>query len=766
MGVIPGAQMISSGSNKVKGALKKAGEKINNSIARKAALSPEELKAIEESRDKYLQGKPDPTDPAEVALTMRLMAANAIEIYNAYLPMISSIYYPVQPEAEFDGSKFDAAHNIRYFNITKWVVDKEEKNLEKLVNVYESLSNENCNIALVFHREIERTRVYLAVTNNQNADDNSEAQNYIERLKGAIRGNFPGSRTGDVKSGSLPCLGNNRNYSVASVTNIPTEKSEKFISQTIEKLLDGIVPEKVADEYVLILLATPIDNVEERKLRLGEIYSGLKPYESWQTNYTVTEQDTRSSMATAGVNIGASAGIQNGTTNNVTRSNSETDSNSTANGTNDSFADQQNESNTNTTSSSKSDATQSSETTSNSSGGSTQTTRQSSHTTNRTDTHSEGSGTNTNNSNQTITGGLGDYIYDATHGKAKQVGEDILNNGFKIPLGSNSSGTSTTVSDSVARGTADTVSRGVSSGTTWNRGISSMTGKSQTLTTGEAIARTVGKATIKTVGSSLTQTVGKAVTTGLAVAEGVFKSTSLGVNFGANFARSSTVTVSVGKNDGITQTHVNYNVKHALELLENQMKRYEKSTAMGMWDFAAYVISENQNVASNVAHSYLGLTQGEESYMSSDAVNLWRGDVAESDASDCIYEYLRQLRHPVFGLNPDYLNLAEKTGNEEAEKDDFYNGDLQSMYCYPTVVTATTPLSGKELAYSLNFPQKSLAGLPVIQCARFGRNVHYSGGDEITDDSISIGKIFHMDNEEKVNVNLSLNSLASYFYNW
>ena len=138
MGIIPGAQLISSGSNKVKGALKKAGEKVNNTIARKAALSPEELKAIEESRDKYLQGKPDPTDPAEVALTMRLMAANAIEIYNAYLPLISSIYYPVQPEAEFEGAKFDAAHNIRYYNITNWVIDKEEKNIEKLVNVYES----------------------------------------------------------------------------------------------------------------------------------------------------------------------------------------------------------------------------------------------------------------------------------------------------------------------------------------------------------------------------------------------------------------------------------------------------------------------------------------------------------------------------------------------------------------------------------------------------------------------------------------------------
>ena len=111
MGVIPGTKMLASGGKKVKGALKKAENAINSTIARRAALSPEDLKAIEVSRDKYLQGKPDPTDPAEVALTMRLMAANSIEIYNAYLPLISSLYYPIQPEAEFEGAKFDAAHN-------------------------------------------------------------------------------------------------------------------------------------------------------------------------------------------------------------------------------------------------------------------------------------------------------------------------------------------------------------------------------------------------------------------------------------------------------------------------------------------------------------------------------------------------------------------------------------------------------------------------------------------------------------------------------
>lgn len=718
MGVITGNKLIESGSNKVKGAFQKVGNKITNTIARTAALSPDELKAIDESRDRYLQGKPDPTDPAEVALTMRLMAANSIEIYNAYLPLISSIYYPVQPEAEYDGKKFDSAHNIRYFNITKWVIDKEEKNLEKLVNVYESLSNDNCNIALVFHREIEKTNVYLAVTNNKNDDDNAEATNYIERLKGAIRGNFPGSRTGDVKSGTLPCLGNNRNFSIASVTNIPTEKSEKFISQTIEKLLDGIVPEKVSDEYVLILLATPIDNVEERKLRLGEIYSGLKPYESWQTSYTVTEQDTRSSMATAGVNIGASAGMQNGTNSSNTSNKQVSDSTQDARGTSESLGNQTSEQTSNSTQQSQAYGT----------------------------SRGTSEGTNTQNS----LGTNENFSYGEN--------TNVSANATILGVGLNES-----------NGFSTTASSGSSRTATWGRNLSTTSSSSNTLTTGETIARSLGRSAIKTVGSTLTRSVGQAVTSGLAIAEGVFKSTNLGINFGANFARSSTVTASVGKNDGITQNHVNYNVKHALELLENQMKRYEKSTAMGMWDFAAYVISENQNVVSNVAHSYLGLTQGEESYMSSDAVNIWRGDVAENEPSDYIYEYLRQLRHPVFGLNPDYLELAEmkkddESGLEKQENEGFYSGDQQALYCYPTMVTATTPLSGKELAYSLNFPQKSLAGLPVIQCARFGRNITLSGGNGIPDDSITIGKIFHMDNIENVEVSLSLNSLASHTF--
>lgn len=229
--------------------------------------------------------------------------------------------------------------------------------------------------------------------------------------------------------------------------------------------------------------------------------------------------------------------------------------------------------------------------------------------------------------------------------------------------------------------------------------------------------------------------------------KGIYRGVNMGGNFGANFARSSNVSATVGMNEGIHQTFTNFSIKHTLEILEEQMKRLEQSTALGMWDFAAYVLSEDQNVANNVAHTYLALTQGDNSYMSQTAVNLWRGDMgANSDDAKEICSYLRELRHPLFGLSPALVTT----------KDDDYNA-------YPTVVTAATSLSGKELAYSLNFPQHSVAGFPVIECAEFGRNVvRY---DSLKGQSkLELGHIFHMNHVENREVFLAKESLASHTF--
>ena len=216
--------------------------KAGDQVAKLSSLSPEQLENVQLLREKYLLETPNPNDSTARELTERLMAASSVEIFNAYLPQIKDLYLPLNNEAEF-GKEFDDAHNIRYINITKWVTDKKENSLEKLVNVYAVLSNNDCNIALVFDRKQNTTNVYLAVVNNKNSTSSTDVDNYKNQIVEAIRGNFPGAEWKEEGLGVLPCFIEDKKYSVATASNIPAEKSEKFISQTIEKLIDGIVQE-------------------------------------------------------------------------------------------------------------------------------------------------------------------------------------------------------------------------------------------------------------------------------------------------------------------------------------------------------------------------------------------------------------------------------------------------------------------------------------------------------------------------------------------
>ena len=618
----------------IKNLINKAGAKAADKVAKLSALSPEQLEAVEKQKEKYLADQPNVSDEE---LTNRLLASCGVEVFNSYLDQIKELYVPLESTTEYE-DEFHPSYNIRYLNITKWVTDKKENSLEKLVNVYEVLSNERCNIALVFHRTSTNTKVYLAVVNTENANDNVNVENYRRRLLEAIKGNFPGSTVSEeVGRGRIPCLNHQKPYSVATVSNLPTTKSEKFISQTIEKLIDGIVPENPSQDYTLILLANPIQNIENHKLRLSELYSALAPFKKWQTNYTFTESDATTSMATFGVNIGASAGIQQG---------------------------QNQATNQNT--------------------GQTETTGDST-----TDSTGESDGTNTSH-----TSGI-------NKGKS-QTNSKAVNGGLTTPIAS----------------------------------VGGNINKSDSIISGTSVSDSVGKTITKTVGKALTKTASKAISETLGKTVGATKGINLGTNIGANFARASNVTASVGKNEGITQFFMNHSIQHALTVLDEQMKRFEKGTALGMWDFAA-----------NVAHTYLALTQGEESYMSKSSVNLWRGDMGEkSGDTEEIVTYIRDLRHPIFGLNP---NLLEKDA---------------TFYVYPSVITPTVPLSGQELAYSLNFPQKSIPGLPILECTEFGRNIVSYDLEENKEQKIRLGNIFHMNREETVPVELTQDSLSSHVF--
>lgn len=522
--------------------------KTADGVAKLSSLSPEQLKGIEDRKAKYFSQKPDMNGKEAEDAVQKEMGTLAIEVYQAYLEQLADVYYPLS----FDFADFNEDNRIVFFDITKWVTDAEERSLDKLINVYHVLNEDNCNIGLIYNRTKDGCKVIIGLSNTSDSEsDPAIISEYYSRVTGALKGNFPGVEIGDKQAGIptfIKNVGANENKkSVAIVSNIASEKSENFISQSMEKLLDGIVPNDKEEEYTIVLLARPVKQQLAMKNRLFEVYSKLAPYTNWQKGFTYSENET--STATAVLGVGAGAGIGSA----------------------------------------------------------------------------------------------------VSHG----ISAGIPNTG----LGFNTSMSSSTM-----------------------------------------------------------------------------------FNFGVNFARASTITAQVGTSDSISQTYINYGIKHTLEIIESQVQRIEESSALGMWDFAAYIVSDSPVIANNVAHMYLALTQGEKSYTTKASVNFWDGDVDEN-AVLSILSSVERLQHPIFGLKTSL-------------------GD--DWLLYPTLVTPSIPLTGKELAKALNFPRKSVSGLPVFEAVAFGREPH-SLSNEVLD--LNIGCGYHMREEIKEQkINISKEELTKHTF--
>lgn len=698
---------IKSGAGKIAG---KVANKGGNIVAKASGLSSAQLEKIEEKRNAYLMEKPE-TDPESIE---RLLGAYAIEAYEAYLPQLSELYRPMFIGEADDERSLD--NRIRYFEVTKWVTDPTEDNLDKLTNMYHVLSEENCNIALVFNRKVSGTAVYFAVVNNSEKDTPHIADMFGKRLESSLIGNFPGAEIkklphDKLNAGIIPVLKDIKNSSVAIVSNIASEKSEKFISQSMEKLIDGIVPSSELEEYTIVLLATPVKEQLERKNALSDLYSRLAPFSAWSTTFTHSETTAIGSSATFGANLGGSVGKQVG--------NTDTTGNQSLKATSDGTGNSQGDVVTEGTSEGDMVAEAHGE-------GS-----------NTFQSHGQGSSdltgtTKTNGEANSVEGGI--TLSQGASGGVKIFGVGGEVSGGIAEHASTSHQTNTSLANTQQTSTSVNDLKG--SGQNVLDTVTKTTQKVKNIT--EAKSNTFSKT------KTITDTIGKMASKAHSVA------TNIGMNFGLNFSRSSNVTVLMGKNDALTQNFVNYDVKNTLELIEKQIKRVEQSTALGMWDFSAYFMSESPIIANNTAHMYLALTQGKDSYLSQSAVNLWEYREERKDDIANIMDFIRRLQHPEFEL-------------DIATDDPSFDPD---WLMYPPHVNATVSLTGRELAYSLNLPKKSVSGLPVLESVAFGREVQkFTPPSEKTPKTLIAGNVYHMRKEDKnIRVKLDMDSLCAHTF--
>lgn len=189
--------------------------------------------------------------------------------------------------------------------------------------------------------------------------------------------------------------------------------------------------------------------------------------------------------------------------------------------------------------------------------------------------------------------------------------------------------------------------------------------------------------------------------------------------------------LSTTNGESIQLNYENRAVKTLLDRIDEQIKRMRSCEDFGMFDTCAYFASKDYDVVIAAASVFKSLTRGENSSVESSAVNVWKN----KEDVGYIKDYLMRFYHPEF------LSVIDKDHH------------------YPT--TATMLVSGKEMAYQMALPKKSVAGVPVVECAEFGREIVTLSAN---DGNVPLGKIYHMHKAEAGEVKLDAKSLTAHTF--
>lgn len=209
---------------------------------------------------------------------------------------------------------------------------------------------------------------------------------------------------------------------------------------------------------------------------------------------------------------------------------------------------------------------------------------------------------------------------------------------------------------------------------------------------------------------------------------------SEGITEGISHGNTKTEGYSNGMTEGMTLTLHDKTVEGILQRIDKQLKRIDEFESLGMYECAAYFLSDDQYAAEVAASTYKALMRGENSGVEIAAINSWGR--SDRERTELIGQYVTNFIHPVF-------KYEGSAGNIE--------------------VTPCSLVSGSELAIHMGLPRRSVCGLPVIEHADFGKEV-VSYNDQNEGASIKLGKVFNMGNQCPNDVRLDIKSLSMHAF--
>lgn len=218
-------------------------------------------------------------------------------------------------------------------------------------------------------------------------------------------------------------------------------------------------------------------------------------------------------------------------------------------------------------------------------------------------------------------------------------------------------------------------------------------------------------------GTSHSDSYSEACSTQISVSKGTNSSRTIGNSLSTTKQQSVTDSDSRALQNGSTQgfniTIENKKVKDLQDKINKQIERIDKYRNGGMWSVMTYFITDNTNssMAETAASIFRGIMLGGESNLEQSSINVWKQK------------------------NASYENILNCVKNFEIPNFQFDDVDING--------NDLSAVTSNELALLMGFPRKSVPGLPVIECAQFGKQVEVVdivGNTNAT--NIILGKIY------------------------
>ena len=190
--------------------------------------------------------------------------------------------------------------SAKLYRLTEVVLNKNEKVLERLNNVYSAMHSLGLSVIMLLTSTRTGVEFYLGVRVPNGQELNSEI---VEAFERTFNGNFPGSEIQPMNDPEqvealldriMPLNGSN---AITALTSVPALKDEnadnKKFTQGIEKFIDTMQ----GTEYAILIISDPVnaDQLAWTKQGYEELYSELFPLA--QTEMTVGKSDAESMSA-------------------------------------------------------------------------------------------------------------------------------------------------------------------------------------------------------------------------------------------------------------------------------------------------------------------------------------------------------------------------------------------------------------------------------------------------------------------------------------